>query len=74
MTWKDYLKSFLWGILTIFIVWILFVFGGSELVRRFFPSLVTNVWFNILMIFLWIFSFIAGLLVSAWRASIYSKK
>ena len=74
MSWKDYLKSILWGILIMILVWGVFVIGTEKLVERFFPYLVTNAWFNILMIFLWIFSFIAGLLVCAWRASIYSKK
>jgi hypothetical protein len=74
MIWKDYLKSVLWGVLTIILVWGVFVIGIGKLIDRLSPHLAENPWVALFMISLWILSLLSGLFVSAWRASIYSRK
>jgi hypothetical protein len=74
MTWKDYLKSVLWGILIMILVWGVLVIGIGKLIEQFSPYFVGSSSFDLFAISLWILSLLFGFLVCAWRASIYSKK
>jgi hypothetical protein len=69
MNWKDYLKSVLWGYLISLLIRLpYFVYYGLTHSNY---SVSTPIASPLWLAYI---AFIAGLLVSAWRASIYSRK